>query len=449
MKARVLAVLIVFTSTGMVARAQGVRDPFSGSVPSMPAMANPMTLTLRDVLDRALKHNLGIVTLEHEIGRVDAARIRSLSGLMPNVEARAGDTVQTVNLAAFGFDSSVFPDVPPVIGPFTVFDARLALSQPVIDMSALNDLRRARHELDAARLDARNGRDIVILVVTDLYLHAAMGARRIDAIRRQATIAEELLKLANNLHDAGVTPGIDVVRARVQQQAQRQRLIAAENDFAKRKLQLARAIGLPAAQPIEIGEREAAVAAPQTSVEQAIQQAKQSRADYRALLARVEAAEADQRAAHAEALPSVRAHVDFGAIGSTLRDARRTYAVSGTVSVPLFDTGRHSREAQTAAALLQRQAEAADFAERIETDVRTAFLDVQAAEQQLAVARERLDLTGQELSLAQTRFAAGVTSNLEVIQAQDSVAIATENEIESVYAADVARAALTRAIGSQ
>ena len=168
MKARVLAVLIVFTSTGMVARAQGVRDPFSGSVPSMPAMANPMTLTLRDVLDRALKHNLGIMTLEHEIGRVDAARIRSLSGLMPNVEARAGDTVQTVNLAAFGFDSSVFPDVPPVIGPFTVFDARLALSQPVIDMSALNDLRRARHELDAARLDARNGRDIVILVVTDL-----------------------------------------------------------------------------------------------------------------------------------------------------------------------------------------------------------------------------------------------------------------------------------------
>jgi len=98
--------------------------------------------------------------------------------------------------------------------------------------------------------------------------------------------------------------------------------------------------------------------------------------------------------------------------------------------------------------LRQRQAEAADLAQRIEADVRTALLDVQAAEQQLAVAKERVTLADQELSLARTRFTAGVTNNLEVIQAQNEVATAADAEVAATYAVNTARAALARAIGT-
>jgi outer membrane protein TolC len=424
-------------------------NPFLGSVPIKTPSSTPIALTLPDAIQRGLDHNLGVLTLEQEVSRASGSRWRSLSGLLPDVSAQAGETRQTTNLAAFGFDASVFPGIPPVIGPFDVFDARVFVSQPLVDLSAIDDVRRSGHELDAAKLESRNARDLVVQVVTDLYLQAAAASRRIDAVRSQVTTADSLLQLANQQHDAGVVPGIDVLRAQVQLRAQRQRLIAVQNDFAKAKLQLARAIGIPSAQPIDVGGTDVVVPRPALTLDQALQRAAASRTDYQASLARLHAAEADHRAAEEEALPTLHLNADIGAIGGSPGDARRTYSVAGTVQVPVFDAGqRQARLAETEATLRVRQAEAADFAERIASEVRTAFLDADAAEQQLAVTREQVDLANQELAQAKTRFAAGVASNLEVIQAQNEVATATESEIASEYAFNAAKAALARTLGS-
>jgi outer membrane protein TolC len=424
-------------------------NPFMGSVPAGAPSAQPVVLTLTSAIERGLEHNLGVLTLEQQVENARGARWRSLSGMLPNVGAQAAHSTQTTNLAAFGFDSSLFPGIPSLIGPFSVFDARIYLSQPLLDFSALADVDRSARALDAARLDSRNARDLVTLVVTDLYLQAATAANRIAAARTQVTTAEGLLKLATDLRNAGAAPGIDVVRAQVQLRAQQQRLIRVQNDFAKDKLQLARAIGIPSAQPIELSDTNAAVPRLDLSLDQALQRATAGRTDYQAAMARVQAAEADYRAAKADALPTLRVNADYGALGSSPTDARGTYAISGSVQVPVFDAGRRkSRTIETASALRQRQSEAADLQDRIATEVRSAFLDVDAADQQLVVARERIALVNQELGLAQTRFSAGVTSNLEVIQAQDEVAVATENELLSEYAFNVAKAALTRAVGS-
>jgi outer membrane protein TolC len=423
-------------------------NPFSGSVPSGAVSSQPVVLTLSNAIERGLEHNLGVLTLEQQVENARGARWRSLSGMLPDVSAQAGRTTQTTNLAAFGFDASVFPGIPSLIGPFSVFDARVFVSQPLLDFSALAGADRSARALDAAKLDARNARDLVTLVVTDLYLQAATAANRIAAARAQVTTAEGLLKLATDQRNAGAAPGIDVVRAQVQLRAQQQRLIRVENDFAKDKLQLARAIGIPSAQPIELSDTKAAVVRLDLSLEQALQRAVAARTDYQAAVARVHAAEADYRSAKADALPTLRVNADYGALGSSPTDAQGTYAISGSVHVPVFDAGRRkSRLIETASTLRQRQSEAADIEDRIASEVRTAFLDVDAADQQLAVARERIALVNQELGLAQTRFSAGVTSNLEVIQAQDEVAVATENELLSEYAFNVAKAALARAVG--
>ena len=420
----------------------------SGTASAQPAATPPpVALTLQDALERALRYNLQILTSDQQVESARGAHLRSLSGLLPSVDAHAVDTQQTANLAAFGFQGSLFPGLPTLIGPFNVFDARVQVSQPLLDLSALHEIRRREFSLDAARLDERNARDVVTLAATSLYLQAVAGARRITAVRTQVEIAESLLKLATELHDAGVTAGIDSVRARVQVASQRQRLIAAESGFAKQKLQLARAIGLPAAQPIELTELDSVVAMPALGIEDAVQRAKSARPDYLAVLARVQAAEEEHRAAKADALPSVHASGDVGAIGATIGSARTTYSFGGVVRVPVFNNDRRGREVETAAALRARQAEAEDFAQQVESEVRSAFLDVQAAEQQLAVARDRVDLANQELGLARSRFSAGVSSNLEVIQAQDEVAAAAEIEISSGYAYDAAKATLARTLG--
>lgn len=431
-----------------LAAAAGAQTPFTGSAASGPVTAEPLSLTLRAALARGLEHNLGLIMLEEQVESARGARIRSLRDLMPRVDARAADTRQTTNLAAFGFDASLFPGIPSIVGPYNIFDARVYGSQPILDLSALNDVRSSTFTLSAARLDSQNARDVVTFVVTDLYLRAVSAASRIDAIRSQVTTAEALLTLATNQRNAGATTGIDVLRAQVQVQAQRQRLVAAENEYAKQTLQLARAIGVPVAQQIEPADRGEAVPLVAASLEDAVRRAADGRADYRASLERVHAAEASLHAANAEGLPTVHVNADVGAIGSNPGDARRTYAISGSVRMSLFDRDHKGRQVENAARLRQRRAEATDFAQKIEAEVRTAFLDVRASEQQLALATEQVSLAEQELTLARTRFSAGVTSNLEVIQAQTELASAHDRAIAGAYAFNAAKAALARAVGA-
>src|SRR5262249_29647483 len=155
----------------------------------------------------------------------------------------------------------------------------------------------------------------------------------------------------------------------------------------------------------------------------------ESRTDYLAAKARVEAAQADHRAALTESVPSVFVNGDYGAIGATPRDAQPTFTVIGGVRIPIFDAKRRGRQAETDAVVRERQAEADDFRQRIELEVRSAFVDLQAAEAQVKVTQGIVDLANAQLVQAQDRFRAGVTNNLEVIQAQEAVASAAENRI--------------------
>ena len=421
--------------------------PFSGSVASGQATSEPLPLTLADAIQRGLTHNLGLISIEQQVESARGSRLRTLRELMPRVDARMGDTTQTTNLAAFGFDPSLFPGIPSIVGPFNIFDARVAGSQTVFDLAARNDVRSKTAALNAAKLDSLNARETVVFVITNLYFQAVAGENRIQTARSQVTTAEALLAQATALRSAGAAPGIDVVRAQVQLQSQRQRMITAETEFARQTIQLVRAIGVPAGQRIELSDRALSLPGSTLALDAALARAGSARADYQASLERVHAAESALQAAKTDLVPSVHLNGDFGAIGSAPSDARRTYSVSANVRVPLFDQDRRGREVENAAALRQRQSETADLAQRIEAEVRTAFLDVQAAEQQLAVARERVSLADQELSLARTRFTAGVTNNLEVIQAQDEVAAASDIEVAATYAVNVARAGLVRTLG--
>jgi outer membrane protein TolC len=203
------------------------------------------------------------------------------------------------------------------------------------------------------------------------------------------------------------------------------------------------------AQPIALVDSISYSAMPALGLEETLRRGQESRADFQAVLARVRAAEADHRSAQAEALPSIHVNADYGAIGANPGDVRQTYSVVGAVRVPVFDAGRRrGRLLETEAILSQRRAEALDFAQRVEADIRGAFLDLQSAEQEVQVAQSLVGLASQELNQARTRSSAGVTSNLEVVQAQEAVATASENQIASLYAYGVAKAALARAIGT-
>src|SRR5262249_14826280 len=164
---------------------------------------------------------------------------------------RVTETRQKLNLAAFGFGSTPggpFADFPSVVGPFSVFDARIYLSQAVLDFGALNDARAEAHKLEAARLTFRGAHDFVIHVAGNLYVQALAASARVDAARAQQQTAQALYNQALDLKQGGLVAGIEVLRAEVQLNAQTQRATSAVVEFEKTKLQLARVMGLPLGQ---------------------------------------------------------------------------------------------------------------------------------------------------------------------------------------------------------
>jgi len=464
-----LIVLLVLASASASAQApapstpsgQGTRSTpqaplstgtFLGGVPFGTATDTVETITILTAITRALEHNLGVLTAEQNLGRAQGARRRALSDLLPNINGRIGETRQTINLQAFGFGSgsgSPFGDLPPIVGPFNVFDARVFLSQSVLDFGAINNARAEAHNLEAGRYTYQGARDFVIHVAGNLYVQALAASARADAARAQQETARALYTQAVDLKQGGLSAGIDVLRAELQLNTLMQRTTIAANEFEKAKLQLARVIGLPLGQRFALDSNLPQLPATDMSIEGAVERAYKSRPDYLAALERVRAAEAARKAVTGDALPSVKVNADYGAIGLSPSDSRTTFAVTGAVTVPIFQGGRISgRLLEADADLRGRRAEAEDLKASIYYEVRTAFLDLEATSQQLAVAGKARDLAAEQLTQARDRFAAGVASNIEVVQAQDAVAVATEQFISAQYGYDLAQGALIRGVGT-
>jgi len=422
-------------------------SPFMGGVPSGTATSEPVAVSIADAIRRALEHNLGVLQAEDAVAHANGARWLALSELLPNVSGGVTETRRKTNLEAFGFPlGSAFPRI---VGPFNLFDARLFVRQSVFDLHLAHEARAESHTLAAARHLYRGARDLVVLVTANLYLQTLSANARAETARAQLETAQALYAQAQDLRQGGIVAGIDVVRAEVRLSADRQRTTAAENDFQKAKLQLARVMGLPIRQEFTLSDALPAVPMPEITVEQALERAYRERPDYLAAQERTRAAEATRQAALSEHLPSVAVSADYGVIGLTAAAALPTFAITGTVSVPIFEGGRNrGRLLQANADLNSRRAESDDLRAEIYYDVRSAFLDLQATGEELRTADRSRELSNLQLTQSRDRFAAGITNNIEVIQAQEAVTLANEQYIAALYGYNVSKALLARSMGT-
>lgn len=448
MTRRLLMVLILFASLSAAAAAQ---QPIGGDVvlrgiPSGQATDAPLSLSLRDAITRGLEHNLGTILQEQQVRTVTGGRLEALSELLPHTSADVRQSVQVINTAAFGF--SGFGDFPNLIGPFSVFDARVAVSAPVVDVSKWQDLKAENARVSAAQADYRQVRETVILAVANLYLQALTDQAREDSARAEVATAEALSRLAVDQKDAGLIAQVDVLRQQVQLEDARTRLITFENQRAKRRLQLARAIGLPAGQTFELTDRVPFAPAADIAMDAALREATEHRDDLRAAEARVVAARADRLSASTGRLPSVRLDGDLGAQGLTAGSAQRVYSFAVTVHVPIFAGGETNAKVVRADADVKvREAELADLQVGVRNEIEESMLDIKAAAAGVASATSGRSLAQQALTQAQDRFRAGVSSTIELVQAEDALTRATEQYFASVYAHNVAKASLAQALG--
>ena len=423
--------------------------PLFGGLPSGPATSEVLDLTLGDAIERGLRRNLGLVLGEQRIRAAEGARTEAMSDLLPHLSAYLSGTRQKINLEAFGFTGVGFPDLPSLVGPFNVFDARAQVTESLVDFEAYRKTKAETARVDAARLSYQDLRDLVVLVCGELYLGAVADESRIDASRAQLETARALYELAQHRKDAGLVPSVDVLRADVERAAREHDKIVAETRFAKAKLALARAIGLPLGQQFRLADRVSYSPWPAQPLEEALKSAYENRSDWKAGQARLRAAEAKRSSAEGKRLPSLEVRGDYGALGANVGGARATYSLGAAVRVPIFDGGKTNGEVRQAEAALESERAAfEDLRARVRYEVEGATLDLSAAEQSVAVSERAMGLTKEQLTQAQDRFRAGVANNIDVVQAQEAVARATEVYISSVYDHNVAKASLARAVGT-
>ncbi len=421
------------------------QNPLFGSVPSGKATAEVLQLGALDAIDRGLKYNLSLLLSEQETTAARGARYKALADVLPNLKSSVGESVQQINLASVGIS---VPGIPPIVGPFSVFDARVLASGSFLDLHALNLLHARSEDVKAAKLEMQNVRDLIVLVVGGSYMQALAGEARIVSVEAQRDTAKALYQQAQDMKNAGMVPGIDVLRSQVEMQVQQQRLLAARNDFAKQKLSLGRIIGLPAGQEFILTEKIPVTPAAPLTLEQAIERAFRDRPDYHRAEAQVRAAELTRKAAIGDALPTVKFNGDFGAQGQRPTKNHSTYTTVLSLNVPIFQGGKVKGEMLQAEALVrERESMLADLRGQIEFEVRTAFLDLQSTADQVAVAQSSVKVAEEALAQSRDRFRAGVTNTVEVVQAQEALAATNDNYINSSFAYNVAKLSLARSLG--
>jgi outer membrane protein TolC len=424
-------------------------SPYTGSVVAAAPQPGVIDLTVQDAIDRGLKYNLGIIVSTQNTAAARAERLKELSNLLPQINGTLRESYIKTNLQALGISFNV-PGAPPLPKAVTVAnsDARVTASQKLIDLHALQNTRAASANVRAAGFDYNSARETVTLAVAASYLLVLSAESQVETIAAELRTAEALQQLAIDRENAGLSPNIDTLRARVELQVRRQQLIEANNSLAKQRITLLRTVGLPVQQQVRLATKIPYKPLPPIDEAGLLTRALASRPDYLAAEQQVKAAELRVKAAQAERIPSLGLNGDFGALGTRPGNAISTWNVSAELKVPIFQGGKIEADIRQADAdLRRRRAERDNLRGRIEQDIADALLDVRAAAEQLEVAHTTLDYARLALTQSQDRFSAGVTNNIEVIQAQEALSTADQQHIASLYSHNIAKVLLARALG--
>jgi len=438
-------VLFALLATTTTARAQSAPKP-----QTLPA-ARPgevLQLTLDQAVALAIKQNptaqIAILTAAESEQDKNIAR----ADLLPQVSAHISDEAQKVNLRAEFGGVPAFPGLPKTLGPFQLFSAGPSVSAPVFDLTLWQRYQAARNTASASKANSLSTREQVILLVVSQYIGTLRAVANVEASQSRVELAQALYDQAADLQKEGVGTGIDTLRANVELQNEKQRLLEAENDRETSLYGLSRLLNLDPRQKVALADSLSFFETLQPDVEGSIEEALGNRQEWKALASQIKAAADQKKAAQALRLPNVRFDGEFSYVGTSGNTTLPTYTYEGSVNLPLFTGGRiHAQVVSADLEIRKLQEQRADLRNQIALEVKTALLNLDSARNEVQVANLGVQLSKEEVDQARDRFKAGVANNIEVIQAQDSLSRANDNQIAALYRFNQARADLARSVG--
>jgi outer membrane protein len=385
-----------------------------------------------------------------EQARAQSAHERAV--LLPNLDASVSQQSRTTNLEAIGLQFSqpiLGFQLPRFVGPFDTFDARVRGTLTLLDLSAIRRFQASRAGIGEAQLQNENARNEVAGLVATRYLAALHAQARLQAARADIELAQVILDLARDQKNVGTGTGIEVTRAEVQLANQRQQVLLAENDSRRAYLELLRAIGLELEAGVSLSQELGYRPFQRVSFAEAVETALNSRADFQAQKKREEKVNLQKSATNWERLPSLHGFADYGSLGSSIQHSLPTRSIGVSLTLPLFDGGRRdARRAEMVSRFEQEKVRSEDLREEIQLEVRVALDNLQSAEAQVKVSEEGARLAVAELEQAQRRYRSGITTSVEVTDAQTRLERARENRIAALFQFNRSKIELGLAMGT-
>jgi outer membrane protein TolC len=377
------------------------------------------------------------------------------AALLPDVEGAFSYLNRTANLAAQGITLTRAPipipgfSFPTFVGPFNTMDARFSASQSVLNFTSIRQYQASKVGVSAAKSDTENVNEQVAGVVARAYLAAVRADTDVETAQANVMLSQAVLTQAENQKAAGTGTGIEITRARVQLANDQQHLLVAQNERKAAHLRLLRAMGLRLDTDLQLTDRLQYVPVDAVTLEQAKAQALKDRPDYKAQQDRESNARLMSSATTLERLPTLAALGDYGSSGAGFSQVLPTRTVGVSLKVPIFDGARRdARRAESESQYRAERVRSNDLKEQVELDVRLALDALSSAQDEVMVAKDGLDLAGNELEQARRRYQAGVSDSLEVTDAQTRLERARDNQTAALYNYSVARIDLAQAMGA-
>lgn len=405
-----------------------------------------MNLTLQDAVALALKQNPYVVLANLDVAQTRQDQAIARSSLLPQAAGNVSESAHRLNIdTAFG---TGIPGFAQHIGPFWASQSGIEASASIFDLTLWRRYRAAQSGVTASQARETTAREQAVILVVSQYLGSQRAAAELAAAQSRVDLAQALYNQAADLQKNGAGTGIDTLRANVQLQNEKQRLITSQTQLDTSLYALVRLLNIDAHRTITLADQVSFFETPDTPATETIEQAWAGRPELRQLAAQQQQLRLEAQSAGEERLPKLTFSAFWLEQGLTPDTVIPVYQYQFSLDFPLF-TGGRIQAARTKAnlAIRQLQQQEQDLRNRIAQEVKTALSQLEAARHEVTVANLGVNLAREEVTQARDRFQAGVANNIEVVTAQDELARASDNQIAALYRFNQARADLAHATG--
>ncbi|HEV2297317.1 MAG TPA: TolC family protein [Candidatus Acidoferrales bacterium] len=415
---------------------------FSASAQQKPALK----LNLHDAVEMALKQNPNVQIAALSLAESQKDSAIAFSALLPQADFNVSDRAIRSNIRA-GLGLAI-PGLPEHAGPFQVFQTGSTFSSPILDLSLWRRWQASRKNITSTDEQRVSVREQIVLLVVSQYLSSLRANAEVQAGQSRVNLAQALYDQSADLEKHGAATHVDTLRANVELQNEKQRLLEAQTNEKIAVYGLSKLLSLDPQQEIELDDAANFSKTTDEGMGTDLAAAYKARPELKALLAEQQSLQYQRSATRDSRLPALRFDGTYEQQGLSSSTVIPTYVYQASVNLPLFTGGRIRAELARDKLELQKNAQRiADERNQIALEVQSATAQEEAAKNEVEVANLGVELAQQEVQQARDRFQAGVANNIEVVNAQDALARANDNQISALYLYSQAHADLARATG--